>query len=400
MRSAAISSFLLALVTLAAACSEDASKPPTSPTPTCAFSISIDATSFGPGGGTATATVGTSAGCAWSAAVEADWVTIDSASNRTGEGTLPVTIKAFDGSSDRAATLIIAQQSFRLTQNGCLIRLSESELSFTGDADARDVRVETEAGCRWAVEGDLSWSSLEPPSGTGAAVTRVRANHNQSTAPRTAELRLGGQPLRLRQAGGGEPPTPPQPPRGAVCSYSVTPVEAYVASRGGTGTVTVSAPPECTWTATSALPHARILRGASGSGPGVIEFEVESNPVVYVVDFRKVAIEVRWPTPTAGQNVWLSQFGDCGGAGSVQNYTVPADGGRIDQNVLVESPFNCPWRVEGGANWLSSVFPQTGRINRGDGNLHVVVGPNTTGQPRSTTLLVAERIYVITQLGR
>ena len=163
---------------------------------------------------------------------------------------------------------------------------------------------------------------LEPASGTGAAVTRVRANRNQSTAPRTAELRLGGQALRLRQAGGGEPPTPPQPPRGAVCSYSVTPVEAYVASRGGTGTVTVSAPPECTWTATSALPHARILRGASGSGPGVIEFEVESNPVVYVVDFRKVAIEVRWPTPTAGQNVWLSQFGDCGGAGSVQNYTV------------------------------------------------------------------------------
>ena len=279
MRSAAISSFLLALVTLTAACSEDASKPPTSPTPTCAFSISIDATSVRAGRrhrnghrrdvGRVRLVRGCRGGLGHSSI---------GASNRTGEGTLPVTIKAFDGSSDRAATLIIAQQSFRLTQNGCLIRLSESELSFTGDADARDVRVETDAGCRWAVEGNLSWSSLEPASGTGAAVTRVRANHNQSTAPRTAELRLGGQPLRLRQAGGGEPPTPPQPPRGAVCSYSVTPVEAYVASRGGTGTVTVSAPPECTWTATSALPHARILRGASGSGPGLIEFEVDIEP--------------------------------------------------------------------------------------------------------------------------
>ena len=154
-------SSLLALITLAA-CSENAPKPPTSPTPTCAFSISIDATSFGPGGGTATATVGTSAGCAWSAAAEADWVTIEGASNRTGEGTLPVTVKAFEGSSERAATLIIAQQSFKLTQNGCLIRLSEWELSFAGEADARDVRVETDASCRWAVEGDLSWSSLGP----------------------------------------------------------------------------------------------------------------------------------------------------------------------------------------------------------------------------------------------
>jgi hypothetical protein len=398
VRSVAILSLLT--IVSGAACSHEAATPPTTPTapptPTCAFSVSINTVQFGPGGGAATATVGTSAACTWSATAEADWIAIDGGTNRAGDGTVSMAIKPFDSASDRTASITVAQQAFKLTQNGCLIRLSDAEISFEGDGGAKDIRIEADAACRWTAEGDLSWSSLEPATGTGSAVTRVRAGRNQSTAARTAAVRVGRQTLTLHQAGGSEPPSPTPPPRSAECVYSVTPVEEYVHSQGGTGTVNVSAPPGCTWTATASLP-AHIRRGSSGTGSGVIEYAVDPNPETYVVDFRKVALEVRWPTPTAGQNVWLSQFGNCGGAGNRLRYTIPAAGGRIDDVVLVESPFTCPWRVQGGADWLT-VLPAPDIIYRGDRNLHVMVAPNTTGETRTAELIIAERIYVITQV--
>jgi BACON domain-containing protein len=397
VRSIAVLS-LIATLTAAAACSDQPAKPPSSPTPTCSFSVSLNTTQFGPDGGKATASVTTTSSCAWSATSDTDWIALEGGSNRTGDGTVPMTVKSFDGTSERVATLTVAQQTFKLTQNGCLIHLSDSELSFAGDGGYVDLRVETANACRWTVDGDLSWAGLEPASGTGSGVTRVRANRNQSTAARTAALRLGGQPLALRQSGGTETPTPPPPV--AACTYSVNPVEAYVHSSGGLGVVNVSTPSGCTWTAASSLPHAHILRGASGSGPGAIEYSVDANPDAYVVDFRKVAIEVRWPSATAGQNVWLSQFGNCGGAGNREIYTIPAAGGNVDAHILVESAFQCPWRMQGGAPWLTIIGPPLDRIIRGDANLHVIVQPNTTGQARTTELIVAERIFVIKQLAQ
>jgi hypothetical protein len=173
-----------------------------------------------------------------------------------------------------------------------------------------------------------------------------------------------------------------------------------VASRGGSGRVLVSAPAGCSWTATSSEPYARLRHSGVGTGTGEIEYEVDANPTSYVTDFRKVAIQVRWPAATAGQNVWLSQFGNCSAAGTTVSKSFPAEGGRIDTQILVESPFNCPWRVEGGADWLTWVAPPPGQIRRGDGDLHVIVNPNTTGQARSTTFTVAEQVYVVNQAAR
>jgi Viral BACON domain len=121
------------------------------------FNVSINASQFGPGGGKATATVTTAAACSWSASAEADWITIEGDSKHTGEGTVPMVITSFDGTTDRVATVTIAQQAFKLTQSGCSIQLSDRELSFAGEGGAADLRVEAPDTCRWAVEGNVSW---------------------------------------------------------------------------------------------------------------------------------------------------------------------------------------------------------------------------------------------------
>jgi hypothetical protein len=80
------------------------------------------------------------------------------------------------------------------------------------------------------------------------------------------------------------------------------------------------------------------------------------------------------------------------------NKTVAAAGERIHEFVLVDSPFRCPWRIEWeGADWVTLISPQVGPIYNGDSDLHLSIAPNTTGRTRSTTLYIAEKLYVITQ---
>jgi len=389
--------FIAAAALVHGACSERPSAP-VGPSTSCNFSVTVNASRFGPQGGTATAAVTTGSSCAWSASSAADWITVDGAS-RTGEGTVPFTIRSFDNTVERSGAITIAQQSFTLTQSGCIVRLTSSEIAFAGDGGSSDVAIEASDGCRWLVENAPSWATFDPSSGAGSATVRIRAARNTSTTTaRDASVQIGAQVLALHQSEFSDPPSGPTPLPQPACSFSVSPVEAYVPSAGGRGSVTVATGVGCAWTANSSVPHMRITRGTSGTGPGTIDYEVERNPQTYVTDFRMAAIEVRWNTPTAGQNVWLSQFGNCSPTLS-SPMTFGADGGEQRQNFLVESPFRCPWRVEGGASWMT-VFPPTGMIFRGDGTLVVTVAPNTSTQPRSAVVIVGERPVTIIQAGR
>ena len=220
-------------------------------------------------------------------------------------------------------------------------RLSTQDVAFGNADSSADVRVEAEEGCRWAVDGAPPWASFDPPSGAGATVTRVRVARNTGPAERNATVQLGAQALTLRQSISSDPgPPSPPTPTGTACVYSVSPVEAYVGSAGGSGGVDVLTAPGCAWTAGTASPAARIVSGVSGMGPGRIAYEVERNPDTYPIDFRRIAIEVRWPTRPP-----VRTHGCCSSATAAArarlSVTVPAAGVRYHEHVLVDAAFNC-----------------------------------------------------------
>jgi len=64
----------------------------------------------------------------------------------------------------------------------------------------------------------------------------------------------------------------PDPP----CAVSVTPARATVRA-GTSGTVSVAAAPNCSWTALSQAPWITVTGGASGSGNGTVTFAVAAN---------------------------------------------------------------------------------------------------------------------------
>jgi len=64
----------------------------------------------------------------------------------------------------------------------------------------------------------------------------------------------------------------------ATCTISIFPTSQPFSSAGGSGSVNVTAPSGCPWTATSHVPWITITSGSSGNGNGTVNYSVASNP--------------------------------------------------------------------------------------------------------------------------
>jgi hypothetical protein len=87
-------------------------------TPTCNYSISPTSQSFAATGGTNSVSVSTSNSCNWTAVSNANWISITSGANGTGNGTVKYSVTNNSSSSSRSATLTIATKTFTVTQAG------------------------------------------------------------------------------------------------------------------------------------------------------------------------------------------------------------------------------------------------------------------------------------------
>lgn len=88
--------------------------------------------------------------------------------------------------------------------------------------------------------------------------------------------------LTLVSCSGSKTPTSPtqnQPPAPspAVCTYSVSPTSTSYPASSTIGSVAVTAPAGCNWSATSSANWITITAGSAGSGNGQVSFSVAAN---------------------------------------------------------------------------------------------------------------------------
>jgi hypothetical protein len=113
---------------------------------------------------------------------------------------------------------------------------------------------------------------------------------------------------------------------------------------------------------------------------------------------------VRWPTPTLGQNVRVSQAG-CHYGVSKNSVSFTATGGAGTFDVLQESDPNscggatqdaCVWTAVSGVPWITitSSMPRVG-----DDPVSFTVAPNDAAAARSGTITVRDKVVQITQAG-
>ena len=155
----------------------------------------------------------------------------------------------------------------------------------------------------------------------------------------------------------------------------------------------------CPWTVSSNVPWLLIDNGSSGVGSQSIDMSFSSN---YDAPREGIAM-VRWPTPTAGQNVRVSQAG-CHYSVSKTVIDFAASGGAGGFDVLQESEPNtcggplqdaCVWSAIADVPWITitTTMPRSG-----DSAVAFTVAANS-GVARNGTITVRDKTVRITQAG-
>jgi hypothetical protein len=203
-------------------------------------------------------------GCTWTAASNASWITITSGSSGSGNGTVSYSVQANGDASQHTGTMTIAGQTFTVAQAGACVGPTEPSLNITLQPGFYIAEVTTPAGEGfWGMEvlaqrGDLS-GGFNLGGGIQEKGARPGFGAFYLRDTQTVFMRLTAQVA-------------------PGCSYSISPGGNSFASSGGSGSVAVSAPSGCTWTATGNASWITVTSGSSGSGNGTVSYSVQANP--------------------------------------------------------------------------------------------------------------------------
>jgi hypothetical protein len=383
---------LLALASsLAIACDRS----PTTPT-TCSYDISSSALAFGAGGGQGSVTVATTTGCGWTVTSDVPWLTLGGGSSGSGSGSVAFSVSANPDAAERRATVRVSDQSLVVKQEGrpaepCAYTVSPESQAFPAGGGVGALAVSAAAGCAWTASCEASWISITSGSqGAGNGSVAFTVAENRGSLERNTVLNVAGRAVAVRQ----DPPGPP-----VMCDYSVSPTEVTLpwgGAPGGVLDISLTTGPSCVWTVSSTVGWLHVNTPA-GTGPATISVRTE----IYTDEnARAGVVQVRWPTPTAGQNVRVEQTG-CHFVVVPSVADISAAGGRTRVDVLNQEDFcpmgcGCPGSASSPVGWIRIVttLPQNG-----DGTLSFDVEANT-GAARSATLLVAGKPLVVSQQGR
>lgn len=234
---------------------------------TCTYAIAPQNQSVAAGGASVSVGVTAPAGCAWTAASNAPWVTITAGASGAGNGTVSLNVGANASTSARSGTVTIAGQTFTVSQAGasCAYSLAPTSASVGAARGSGSVEVATAAGCTWTAVSGAAWLSLaEGISGTGSGRVSYEYSANTDVASRSGSLTIAGLTFTVTQAG-------------AACTYVVSPLSVAAPIAASTSSVSVTTPSACSWTATSAVPWVTITTGAAGSGNGTVNLAIAQN---------------------------------------------------------------------------------------------------------------------------
>jgi hypothetical protein len=232
----------------------------------CSYSISPTDVSVGEAATSGSVFVSASAGCPWTAASTASWITITSGASGSGGGTVNYSVASNPGGPTRTGTLNIAGDVFTVVQSSCDITVTPPTVTAAASGATTFALVRAGASCSWNASTPTSWISF--PSGTSGTGTdwvtfQVAANTGGST--RTGSVNVSGEVVTVIQNG--------------ACTIVVTPTTVSAPGAGGVLFVNVSTGAGCAWSATSQTSWITINpASSSGTGNGSPVFTVDPNP--------------------------------------------------------------------------------------------------------------------------
>ncbi|HKE84677.1 MAG TPA: BACON domain-containing carbohydrate-binding protein [Vicinamibacterales bacterium] len=164
------------------------------------------------------------------------------------------------------------------------------------------------------------------------------------------------------------------------CALSLTTPPAVDAG-GGTGSFSVTAQPECAWTASTSVDWISGLSPTSGQGNGSVSFRVSANDGASVRDTDIVVNNSR---------VHVSQKAQCRYDVTPQSQNVSVVGG--EGVVTVAAASDCAWTASSDVPWISLTPPLTGS---GNGTVKFTAAPNSGSERNGSVSIGGQRSTVI-----
>jgi hypothetical protein len=369
---------------------------PTEPTPVCSYTIAPGSGAFGSDGGTANVSVTAAAGCTWTASGSASWIAITGGATGSGPGTVAYAVAANPSTEARSGSLTIGGQTHAVTQQGrpataCTYDLSPGSAEFGKDAATGTFAVSAPADCTWSAASSASWLVVTSGNtGSGNGSVSYSISRNVEVIDRSATITVASKTFTVRQSGDI-----------GVCQYSVAPVDFNPCMPGGSVTANVTAPAGCSWTVAPNASWLTVPSGSWGTGSAVITIAYSEN---YDAP-RDGIVMVRWPTPTAGQNIRVAQAG-CLYPVSRSSFSFAAAAASGTFDVIQQSQPNtcggatqdrCVWTAVSDVPWITvtSSMPRAG-----DNPVNFTVAANDGTAARVGRIMVRDKTVVITQAGR
>lgn len=149
----------------------------------------------------------------------------------------------------------------------CTYTIGSSGATYSASGGSGTVGVMvTDSRCSWTAVSNASWITVTSGSdvtGNGTVVYSVAAN---TGASRAGTITIAGKTFTINQDA-------------APCTFGVTPANASYTASGGSGSVNVSVltGSSCSWTALSNVQWIKVTGGSSGTGAGIMTYEVSKS---------------------------------------------------------------------------------------------------------------------------
>lgn len=203
---------LLLLATVG--CSENSTTTPSSPSLSCAYSLSIGPTINGyPSGGSFPVVVSTTpaTGCNWNAVSSVAWIHVMDGGSGSGNGSFTFTVDP-NTAVPRTGTLTAAGRLITFNQSagaagppptsGCAFRLTIGS-TINGYPDGGNFAagvIASSDDCSWTTASHASWIHITSgASGTGTGATTFTVDRNPG-GPRTGTLTIAGEVVTFNQS--------------------------------------------------------------------------------------------------------------------------------------------------------------------------------------------------------